>query len=752
MFEGFICQECFANNMGKKYFSIFLFSSFSVFFFSCKNEKKQPIDTSEFILQPGFSIELVASEPLLDSPVAMQFDKKGRIWVVELPGYMRDIDGSNEDLPDGKIIILSDEDQDGQMDKRKIFLDSLIAPRTLAFAYNGLLYSNGKALWWVSIENDRPTKQELVDSLYVVGGNIEHQSNGLLYHLDNWIYSAKSNARYRRKNGQWIKEATTTRGQWGLTQDDAGRLFYNDNSNPLTGDFAMPNVLIENPYQEIKHGYQQQIAIDRRVFPFQSTAVNRGYEEGVLDDSGKLTTFTSACGPLIYLGDQFPEEYYGNAFVCGPEVNLVKRYLIHENGIAIATEQAYQGQEFLVSKDESFRPINIYTGLDGALYIVDLRKGVIQHRAFMTSYLREKILARGLEKITGIGRIYKVVSDKYPANKTTDYSTFKTIDYLPLLNHKNGELRLLAQQAIVYAKDISLKDELVKMALDPTCPMGQIHALWSLEGLGILEATTLKKTLQISEKQEVVSQVFILAAMVPGFETLIQPAFNSGLDDLYLCQLSGKIKNKINEELWVELASNYSNNPVFCEALISGISNREIYFLKEINHLRNDSIYSMLNQVVLNKKNLHIKAPQLKIETVLDTRTEGFKLYNTYCVLCHGQDGKGNPQLAPPLYPSEYVTGPPERMVLIALQGLKGPISVNGKSYDMNLVMPGIKENPDLTDKKIADLMIFIRNSFTDGTPKPVTTKMVKELRASLKDRQALFTVESLKDWMAESN
>ena len=132
-------------------------------------------------------------------------------------------------------------------------------------------------------------------------------------------------------------------------------------------------------------------------------------------------------------------------------------------------KMAYEDKEFLVSTDETFRPVNLYTGLDGALYIVDLRKGVIQHRAYMTSYLREKILKRELEKTTGIGRIYKVVYDENKKNKNSgNYTFLKTLKKYPnkLLNHKNAELRLLAQKEIIFSNDLAQKDNLLFILKD----------------------------------------------------------------------------------------------------------------------------------------------------------------------------------------------------------------------------------------------------------------------------------------------
>ena len=384
----------------------------------------------EFIIKDDFKIQEVAAEPLLDSPVAMTQDLKGRLWVVELPGYMRDINASDENKADGKIIILEDEDGDGTMDKRKVFLDGLVAPRALALVYGGLLYTETPKLWWTPIENDQPGERVLVDSVYVIGGNIEHQSNGLLYNLDNWIYSAKSNARYQRKNGKWIKEITNYRGQWGIAHDDEGRLYYNNNSTPIVTDFLGPNQLIANPYLKPRHGANITLDKKRVVHPYQPVPVNRGYNSGVLDSLGKLKTTTSACAPMVYRGDQFPESFHGNGFFCAPEVNLIKRYQLHEEEGQIISTPVYENSEFLVSTDFTFRPVNLYNALDGTMYIVDLRKGIIQHRAYMSNYLREKSIEYGLDTINGIGRIYKIYSPSKAIAKPEDYSQYTNADFV----------------------------------------------------------------------------------------------------------------------------------------------------------------------------------------------------------------------------------------------------------------------------------------------------------------------------------
>jgi mono/diheme cytochrome c family protein len=733
-------------------------------FVSCKKDIYKDISLDEFILEDGFKIELVAAEPLLNSPMAMTFDDKGRIWVAEMPGYMRDIEGSDENAPDGRIVILEDTDGDGQMDRRKIFLDSLVLPRTLQLAYGGLLYAETPNLYWIEIgKNDQPGKRELVDSLYVRGGNIEHQPNGLLFNIDNWIYSAKCEHRYRRVNGKWLKEPTKFRGQWGISNDDAGRLFYNSNSNPMFGDNAMPVVFNKNPYQKIQFTYQQNVAPDRRVYPYQATSVNRGYQEGVLDSATKmLRHFTSSCSPLIYRGSNFPNDFYGDAFVCGPEVNLVKRFVFdkNENGRLFA-RQAYERKEFLISKDESFRPINLYNGPDGSMYILDLRKGVIQHRAYMTRYLRDQIEDKGLQEITGIGRIYKVThqdgeKDKSPRIFKNMYGELVSIKHqkkvINLLKHQNAWVRERAQRWLIDIREIMKTDDqlIVELAKDATAPLGQIHALWTLEGLQILNSDIMTQVAETTDNPDVWVHLLRLSEFV-NKEDL--PKFLNKASSLshpevqkYLCYAAGFQVQAGDSTLWLQLAQQQGNQPNFAEALISNIHGKEELLISKLP-LTADTSTMFLNQTIQNIKDNSFQAPQLKTNKLLDRRNRGMELYATYCATCHGADGKGLENLAPPLYQSEYVAGDPRVMTLISLVGLEGEIEIKGKKYNFNAAMPGIKNNPDLDDTKLADILSFIRNGF--GTdPSAVSIDLVAEMRAKVKDREELFTAEELMDYL----
>ena len=717
---------------------------------SCSKTKSSHITTDEFIIKEGYEIEIIATEPLLDAPLAMTFDEKGRIWAVELPGYMRDIEGSEEDAPDGKIVILSDNNNDGVMDERQIFMDSMVAPRTILHAYGGLVYSNGTSLWWAKLDDTKVIKQVLIDSLYVVGGNIEHQPNGLLYNIDNWIYSARSNVRYRLKNGEWLREPTTFRGQWGISADQNGRLYYNTNSVAIVTDHTMPNQLLKNPFQKPHFGTNQDIAKNKNLYGYQATAVNRGYQEGVLDSTGKIKSFTSACSPLVYTGNALGDDFFQNVFVCAPEANLVKRYILKEkNGIKTANS-AYENSEFLVSKDETFRPVNLYNAPDGSMYILDLRKGIIQHRAYMTSYLREKILDKGLDKINGLGRIYRVVSTENKEKKAQNFHDLSESELVKMLASNLPYKRNFAQQQLIFKNAISAKKNIETIALNPKNPYGQLHALWTLEGLNAFDKDLWMQMIKTT-KEPIVHETLIRfsnilkhneAEQIEYFQKMM--VLNHPYINRALAIRLGQMHHPKANSLLLKIAETNRNDAIMSEAILSGNIGKENLLLKQLKPLSEpDSLKSFLKTAIQNKKADKIQTPQLPKETYKDNRTAGYELYSVYCSSCHGLDGNGKDNLAPPLMNSEYVSESKDRLIALVLNGMKGDITVNNIVYKIQTPMPGMKNNPNLSDQDIADLLIFLRNSFSLSDTN-INEKDIAKWREKLKDREELFTEEEL--------
>jgi len=428
-----------------------LFISIFFLFLSCKNGYDETLVSLDgYQIEDGFDLEVIAAEPLLRAPVAMDFDAAGRIWVVQMPGYMNDIRGTDEDKPTGSIKILEDLDNDGIADHAKTFLDSLVMPRALAHVYGGLLYSEPPFLYFVDIEDDRPVNRIVVDSIYAADGNPEHQPNGLSLNIDNWIYNAKSNFRYQRKNGVWKKEPTTFRGQWGISNDNFGRLYYNNNSQQLLGDHVLPNRLIRNKHFTPKKGVSQMLTKDQRVYPLQPIAVNRGYAPGVLNADSILVNTTAAAGLVVYRGGIFPDGYDQNVFVSIPEANLIKRNVLRFNGGNTVAEQAWKDKEFLASYDEGFRPVSLYNGPDGSMYVVDMHRGVIGHHAYLSPYFRKKTEENRLDTLTDYGRILKIKPSDITVDSNLDFDSLDAKELVNLLQHKNGWIRNRAQHHLIF--------------------------------------------------------------------------------------------------------------------------------------------------------------------------------------------------------------------------------------------------------------------------------------------------------------
>jgi len=446
-----------------------------------------------FVLAPGFTVECAASEPLIADPVCIAFDGDGRMWVAEMRAYMPNVDGEGEDEPNGTIAVLEDSDGDGVYDARTDFLEGLVLPRAVMPYRNGaLVIAPPELAFHRDTDGDgRADAKEVIAT--GLGGlhSPEHAINSLRWTHDNWVAVANHRWRFRETEEGWIRQRTNGGGQWGLSLDEEGRAFFNTNSDGLRGDLYSSHYAVRNPNFGVAAGVNQRIASDQRVWPARMTpGVNRGYREPTLRDDYRLRSFTGACGPLIYLGGAFPEEFHGNAFVAEPCGNLVKRFTLHAtaNG-GFEAKNAYEGREFLASRDERFRPVDLYDGPGGALYVVDMYRGLIQHRLFVTSWLRKQVEERGLEEPRGMGRIWRVVHEGIERGSELKMSEMSWTELVGELSSPNGWRRITAQRMIWEdgfddPDAIDLCRQLVREGPDP---MGRRHALLTLAGIGGLD-------------------------------------------------------------------------------------------------------------------------------------------------------------------------------------------------------------------------------------------------------------------------
>ncbi|MBK9491675.1 MAG: hypothetical protein IPO07_24890 [Haliscomenobacter sp.] len=522
-------------------------------------------ELATFQVEPGFQVQLVAAEPMVQEPVALSFDADGRLWVVEMRGFMPDIDGQGEKLPSGRISVLEDTNGDGLMDKSTIYLDSLVMPRSLGLIKGGALVAHSRALWLTQDVNGdlKADSQILLDSTYARNGLPEHSDNGLLLNTDNWYYNVKSRLRYRLINGAWTRDSTEFRGQWGFCHDDQGRLFYNYNWSQLHADLVPPNSLSRNKNHSPSTGIDHGLTIDRKVFPIRATpAVNRGYIPGTLNKKGRLLEFTAACSPLVLRSSLFPQDYYGNALVCEPSGNLIKRNVVKESGAFLNAYDPNPGKEFLASTDERFRPVNLCTGPDGAIYVADMYRGLIQHGAYVTPYLREQTLKRNLVLPIHMGRIWKIVPKNQKLSKVEKLSSFGSAELVQHLSHPDGWQRDMAQRLLVERADLAVVPLLESIAKQSTFTLARFHALWTLEGLGQLKPalllellddpqdfikTTALRLLEINptqhaQMQQVLDQKVLTLSKTANIKVALQYALSAHL-------LSSEVNLTVNQEI-----------------------------------------------------------------------------------------------------------------------------------------------------------------------------------------------------------
>ena len=674
-------------------------------------------------LPPGYHIELVAAEPMIQEPVGLAWDGNGRMYVAEMNTYMEDANATGEYKPTSRIKLLEDTDGDGKMDKSTIFIDSLVLPRVILPVGDQLLVgvTNVQHIWSYRDTNGdgKADEKKIVfrnDALD--SRNLEHQNGGLIWNIDNWIYPTRDNLRYKYKNGKLMADTLVDNmiGQWGMTTDNYGRLFYSE-AGP-----GLPAVQIQqNPAYGALNFTDQYSEEFTKPWPIIGTVDAQGGREALRPEDNTLKKFTSGCGQSIFRGDRLPADMQGDYFIAEPVGRIVKRgKVINRNG-KIYIEDAYKQKDWLASADMNFRPINTYTGPDGCFYIVDMYHGIIQESEWTKpdSYLGNIIQQKSLYKNRGMGRIYRIVHDEFkPDTKRPNMLNEPVSQLVTYLNHPNGWWRDNAQQLLIVRNDKSVVPALRQMAagekafLATQCgPLARIHALWTLEGLDAIDKPTLFRAFTDTDPAVRKAAVWISEGFLKK-------------NDPDVIQKLAALKADPNADVRIQLAL----------SLRSYKTPQTTPLVKTLlaDNPKNELMQYSFATFAESQKVLEAERARTRNLSPADRElvTNGATIFKQLCATCHGPDGKGvtiggGKMPAPPLVGSPRVKGDKVLLMQLLLNGMRGP--VDGKTYaDM---MPSMSSNDD---KWIASVLSYVRNSSElDNKSSVVTPAEVAETRAN---------------------
>lgn len=458
-------------------------------------------------VKPGFHVELVAAEPLVKDPVAFDWGHDGKLWVAEMADYPLGVNESG--TFDGRVRFLQDTDGDGKYDQSTIFLEGLGYPTGVMAWRKGAIITTAPEVFYAE-DTDGDGKADLRESLFTGfgEGNQQHRVNGLRWGLDNWVYLANGDSggnllsvktgqklnlgrrdlRVKPDSGEMDPQSGQT--QFGRERDDWGNWFGSNNSNPafhyaLTDHYLRRNKNLIAPNGKVQVSVRPGAAT---IFPVSRTQVR-------FNDFNKVNRITSACGLCFYRDHLLGEEFAGNSFICEPVHNLVHREIVKPRGTTFTSRRAdsEQDSEFLASTDNWFRPTMARTGPDGALWVADMYRHVIEHPQWIPKEMQEKLdLRAGKEQ----GRIYRIVPDEVPLRRIPRLDRLSTSEIVQLLESPNGTLRDMIQRHLVTKNDQAAVPELKQMVQRGKSATARLHALCTLEGLDAVTEEILLTGLQ----------------------------------------------------------------------------------------------------------------------------------------------------------------------------------------------------------------------------------------------------------------
>ncbi len=482
-------------------------------------EPRSPSDSLEaLVVLEGFRVELVAAEPQVADPVSISFDESNRLWVVCMRGYSEQAD---ENL--GEVRLLEDTDGDGRFEASAIFADGLSWPTAVIRSGDGVFVAVAPDILYLEdTDGDRRADVRRVAFTGFGRGNVQGLLNSFRWGLDNRIHGATSSSggtvRVPGRDGpplvlgrrdfsfdpRTLDIAATSGGaQHGLSFDDWGRKFVCSNSSHAELVMYDERHLARNPHLAAP-GPRVLIATDGgqaevfRLSPVEPWRIVRtrlrvaGAVPGPVEGGGRPAGyFTGSTGITVYRGDAWPDEFRGQLFVGDVGSNLVHRKRLEPDGVGLRAMRADRDREFLASREIWFRPVQLANAPDGTLHVIDMYREVIEHPASLPPVIKRHLdLTSGRDR----GRIWRVVWDGQPESGPLRRGSECVVDrsdtatLVRLLEHPNAWHRETAQRLLFEKQDHAAVQPLERLARRSKSPVGRLHALATLDGLGALAA------------------------------------------------------------------------------------------------------------------------------------------------------------------------------------------------------------------------------------------------------------------------
>jgi glucose/arabinose dehydrogenase/mono/diheme cytochrome c family protein len=690
-----------------------------------------------FLLPEGFRIEPVLADPLIEDPVGVTFDGNGRMYVLEMRSYMQDAAGSNSRAPISRISRHEDTDGDGRYDKHTVFADKLVLPR-MAFPLGDgeilMLETDNRDLFKLTDTNGDGVAdtRELFYSGFGRVTNMEWQPGGMTWALDNWMYSTYNPFRLRiAPKGETLREETDVNGgQWWSAQDDFGKVWFVDGG----GEMGPVNFQVPIAYgaMNVSDNFEPDFQIPWPA-PGGIADMQGGMRRVRMPD-GTLNHFTAASGVEIYRGHTLPADLRGDLFFTEPVGRIVRRAKVVVTEGLTQLRNAHPKSEFLRSTDPLFRPVAVSTAPDGSLLVVDMYTGIIQDAQFVGPYLKARIDQYDLEKHHNWGRIWRISHEgATPERRQPRMYSDSSATLVSHFEHPNGWWRDTAQKLLVLRQDQQVVPALRTMVRSSRNQLARIHALWTLEGLGALDAGLARELMKSPDPQ-------IRIQAIRASETLYKakPGEKSLADD-YRALAKDPNHDVVIQALLTLNLHRVAGSAALIESTVKERSERGIreigaQLLKPGGGRGQGAAFADPGAGTLSLPTEQRRSLQ-----------RGAAIYKELCTTCHGPDGKGAPMggaaagttLAPTLAGSARLVGHRDYVINVLLHGLTGEI--DGVSYPGGIMAP-MGAN---TDEWIADAANFVRNSFGNGASF-ITPAHVASVRQATSARTTMWTLPEL--------